>query len=196
MVHPDQLGAQLCHPSMVQRPHSGRGQGACRRTPMTINRTHLAGLGIAIEQVEDATDMTELFYCLKDLIAQAQAAPEAEPVASVAYLDVGAGGYVDLGTDQPIEALEKMPYGRHMLGIIGTYGADGWKPSPSQPATKSEPVAYAAFSDNGNIRVWSRALNVIEMMAAQGCKAVPLYTAPQHDAGWREHSKQIGKAHL
>lgn len=120
-------------------------------------------------------------------------APEAEPVASVAYLDVGAGGYVDLGTDQPIEALEKMPYGRHMLGIIGTYGADGWKPSPSQPATKSEPVAYAAFSDNGNIRVWSRALNVIEIMAAQGCKAVPLYTAPQHDAGWREHSKQYAK---
>lgn len=97
---------------------------------------------------------------------------------AVAYLDIGAGGYVDLGTDQAIEALEKLPYGRHMLGIIGTYGADGWQPKAQSLGTDVEPVAYAAFADNGNVRVWSRGPGVIEMMAAQGCKAVPLYTHP------------------
>lgn len=40
-----------------------------------------------------------------------------------------------------------------------------------QPAASAEPVAYAAFADNGNIRIWSR-----EPLNVPGC--VPLYTAP------------------
>lgn len=102
---------------------------------------------------------------------------------AVAFLDIGAGGYVDLGTDQTIDALEKLPYGRHMLGIIGTYGADGWHPAAQRPLPNAEPVAYAAFAENGNIRVWSRGPGVVEMIAAQGCKAVPLYTSPPSDPG-------------
>ncbi|WP_165710897.1 hypothetical protein [Stenotrophomonas maltophilia] len=52
--------------------------------------------------------------------------PVGEPVA---YLDLGAGGYMDLGTDLSDEELAALPKGRHMLGIIGTYGVDGYKPA-------------------------------------------------------------------
>lgn len=63
--------------------------------------------------------------------AQAQPAQKA-----VAYLDLGVGGYVDVGTDLADEALAALPKGRHMLGIVGTYGVDGYvpaQPSPSVP---------------------------------------------------------------
>src|SRR5690606_23487327 len=41
----------------------------------------------------------------------------------------------------------------------------------AQPVASAGPVAYAAFADNGNIRIWSR-----EPLNVPGC--VPLYTAP------------------
>ncbi len=37
---------------------------------------------------------------------------------AVAYLDLGVGGYMDIGTDLTDEALATLPKGRHMLGII------------------------------------------------------------------------------
>ena len=55
---------------------------------------------------------------------------------AVAYLDIGAGGYVDIGTDLTGEELDAIPNGRHMLGIVGTYGVDGYvpaQPAPSMP---------------------------------------------------------------
>jgi len=61
------------------------------------------------------------------LAAGAQPAPNA-----VAYLDLGVGGYVDIGTDLTDEELDAIPKGRHILGIVGTYGVDGY--SPAQPA--------------------------------------------------------------
>ena len=48
---------------------------------------------------------------------------------AVAYLDIGVGGYMDLGTDLSEESLKALPWGRHMLAIIGTYGADGYVPA-------------------------------------------------------------------
>ena len=51
---------------------------------------------------------------------------------AVAYLDLGVGGYIDIGTDLSDEALAALPKGRHMLGIIGTYGVEGY--TPAQPA--------------------------------------------------------------
>ena len=67
--------------------------------------------------------------------AQAQPAQKA-----VAYLDLGVGGYMDIGTDLTDEQLASLPKGRHMLGIVGTYGVDGYvsaqpgaQPSPSIP---------------------------------------------------------------
>lgn len=42
-----------------------------------------------------------------------------------------------------------------------------------------EPVAYAAFADNGNIRMWCRsAIGMCELIDEHGNKAVPLYTHP------------------
>ncbi len=51
----------------------------------------------------------------------------------VAYLDLGVGGYMDVGTDLTDEQLAALPKGRHMLGIIGTYGVDGC--TPAEPGT-------------------------------------------------------------
>lgn len=52
-------------------------------------------------------------------------APPSAPMG-VAYLDIGAGGYMDLGSELSDEELAKLPYGRHVLGIIGTHGVDGY----------------------------------------------------------------------
>ena len=60
--------------------------------------------------------------------AQAQPAKNA-----VAYLDLGTGGYMDVGTDLTDEELATLPKGRHMLGIIGTYGVDGYVPAQRAP---------------------------------------------------------------
>ena len=62
-------------------------------------------------------------------VAGAQPAQKA-----VAYLDLGVGGYMDIGTDLNDEQLASLPKGRHMLGIVGTYGIDGYvsaQPAPS-----------------------------------------------------------------
>ena len=59
------------------------------------------------------------------LAEQAAAAQEA-----VAYLDIGAGGYLDIGSDLPEEQLLALPNGRHALGIIGTFGIDGYVAAP------------------------------------------------------------------
>ncbi|MAG64635.1 MAG: hypothetical protein CMK74_01995 [Pseudomonadales bacterium] len=47
----------------------------------------------------------------------------------VAYLDVGAGGYMYLGTDLTEDQVGSFPWGRHILAIVGTYGADGYVPA-------------------------------------------------------------------
>ena len=66
--------------------------------------------------------------------------PGAQPAQkAVAYLDLGAGGYTDIGTDLNDEQLALLPKGRHMLGIVGTYGVDGYV--SSQPAPSISPVA-------------------------------------------------------
>lgn len=72
----------------------------------------------------------------------AQPAPNA-----VAYLDLGVGGYMDVGTDLTDEELAALPKGRHMLGIVGTYGIEGYvpaQPAPSVPDGWKEGVEAAA----------------------------------------------------
>ena len=67
--------------------------------------------------------------------AQAQNVPKA-----VAYLDLGTCGYMDIGTEFTDEDLATLPKGRHMLGIVGTYGVDGYvpaQPAPSMPDVDS-----------------------------------------------------------
>ena len=62
-------------------------------------------------------------------------APGAQPAQkAVAYLDLGVGGYMDIGTDLTDEQLASLPKGRHMLGIVGTYGVDGYVPAQPAPS--------------------------------------------------------------
>ena len=61
----------------------------------------------------------------------------------VAYLDIGAGGYLDLGTDLADEALSRLPKGRHALVIAGTYGIDGYT-AASTPQSAPPPQAAPA----------------------------------------------------
>ena len=62
---------------------------------------------------------------------QATAAPAG---GVVAYLDIGAGGYIDLGSDLSNEAISRLPKGRHALIVAGTYGIDGYTPPPPAQA--------------------------------------------------------------
>ena len=55
---------------------------------------------------------------------------------AVAYLDLGAGGYMDLGADLSDEALARLPKGRHVLAIVGTFGVDGYTPATRKPLTE------------------------------------------------------------
>lgn len=79
-----------------------------------------------------------------DKALEIYAARESAPVAdAVAYLDLGAGGYMDVGTDLTDEQLAAIPKGRHMLAIIGTHGVAGY----TRAARASEAVDLSAVSD-------------------------------------------------
>lgn len=65
--------------------------------------------------------------------------PVADERAAVAYLDLGTGGCMDVGTDLTDEQLAALPKGRHMLAIIGTHGVNGYTPA-------SAPVAGQAVA--------------------------------------------------
>lgn len=62
----------------------------------------------------------------------------------VAYLDIGTGGYLDIGTDLTDEALLRLPKGRHALVIAGTYGVDGYAAAPTPVAPADSVLEYAA----------------------------------------------------
>lgn len=64
---------------------------------------------------------------------------------AVAYLDLGTGGYMDIGTDLTDEELDAIPKGRHMLGIVGTYGVEGYV--PAQPAPIEMSITTGALSE-------------------------------------------------
>jgi len=81
----------------------------------------------------------------QNLTTQPAAAQEA-----VAYLDIGAGGYLDLGSDLPEEQLLALPKGRHALGIIGTYGIDGYASAPVT-AAPAEPDLDAHDPASGEL---------------------------------------------
>lgn len=96
------------------------------------------------------------------------AAPvSAEPVA---YLDLGAGGYMDVGTDLTDEQLAALPKGRHMLAIVGTYGVEGFTAAPVA-AQAQQPVSGADLHRDEEIKALDEAWkNGI-------CHAVGEYTA-------------------
>lgn len=80
------------------------------------------------------------------------AAPVAAAQEAVAYLDIGAGGYLDLGSNLPEVQLSALPKGRHALGIIGTYGIDGYVAAPVAAAQEAayeishvSPMSFGGF---------------------------------------------------
>lgn len=76
-------------------------------------------------------------------MTQPAPAAVAGPSEAVAYLDIGTGGYLDLGTDLADEALSRLPKGRHALVIAGTYGIYGYT-AASTPQSAPPPQAAPA----------------------------------------------------
>lgn len=76
---------------------------------------------------------------------------------AVAYLDIGAGGYLDLGSELLIEQLMGLPKGRHALAIIGTYGIDGYVAAPvaAAPVVDGRDVRAAIAGIEGSVAVGS-----------------------------------------
>jgi hypothetical protein len=176
------------------------------------NPAHLESIGLLIGRVEQYqreveakipdTDLPcEIRRCVdgegvsdnkQDLAPGAQNVPKA-----VAYLDLGVGGYMDIGTDLTDEELATLPKGRHMLGIIGTYGVDGYvpaQPAPSVPTTllvavadlvaQMEIVSRVGFVDTPNDKDSCAAFCVaegtwLELMSAVESLASALAAAPE-----------------
>ncbi|WP_322055670.1 Lar family restriction alleviation protein [Burkholderia cenocepacia] len=80
------------------------------------------------------------------------ASAPADERAAVAYLDLGVGGYMDVGTDLTDVELAALPKGRHMLGIIGTYGVEGYKPARASSANETGAEDVRAWeTDDGRV---------------------------------------------
>ncbi|OCZ68581.1 hypothetical protein A9G00_24585 [Achromobacter xylosoxidans] len=84
--------------------------------------------------------VTLLMYEAHKVLSKLRA-PVADERAAVAYLDLGTGGYMDVGTDLTDEQLAALPKGRHMLAIIGTHGVNGYTPASAPVAGEAQPVA-------------------------------------------------------
>ena len=101
---------------------------------------------------------------------QTAPAAVAGPSEAVAYLDIGTGGYLDLGTDLADEALSRLPKGRHALVIAGTYGIDGY--TATQPAQLADSVLVISAEPAGAVYA--------ELPMQFACSgAFPVYSADQ-----------------
>ncbi|WP_270175161.1 hypothetical protein [Diaphorobacter sp. ED-3] len=110
------------------------------------NATLQSGYDAARLEIESLNERIAMLVRQRDA-AQAAPAAVAVPSDAVAYIDIGAGGYLDLGSDLSDEALRKLPKGRHMLAIVGTYGVDGYAPVAA-PTTQPEQVAQGDALNN------------------------------------------------
>ena len=96
---------------------------------------------VGVERLNDwairANDEIDRLHALA--VGQATAAPAG---GVVAYLDIGAGGYLDLGSDLSNEEISRLPKGRHALIVAGTYCIDGYTPTtPAQADSVLEDAA-------------------------------------------------------
>lgn len=93
-----------------------------------------------------------------------------EAVEVVAYIDDGGALY----TSKLLEIMSVESDGCEPLMTVAQH-----RRILAASVGSAEPVAYAAFADNGNIRMWCRsAIGMCELFDAHGNKAVPLYTHP------------------
>lgn len=93
-----------------------------------------------------------------------------EAVEVVAYIDDGGALY----TSKLLEIMSVESDGCEPLMTVAQH-----RRILAASVGSGDPVAYAAFADNGNIRMWCRsAIGMCELFDAHGNKAVPLYTAP------------------
>ena len=103
---------------------------------------------------------------------------------AVAYLDLGAGGYMGIGTDLTDEALAALPRGRHMLGIVGTYGIDGYvpaQPAPSVPACADimDAARYRWLRENGRANEKRESRAVLPRGGKKASMAFRYWTTPE-----------------
>ena len=109
---------------------------------------------------------------------QATAAPAG---GVVAYLDIGAGGYLDLGSDLSNEAISRLPKGRHALIVAGTYGIDGYTPTP--PAQADSVQEDAADPLQGSANWLAEAHGQFSPVVLSGCLMIGYNRAKRlHDA--------------
>jgi hypothetical protein len=98
-----------------------------------------------------AADIGGIFYYARAVLEKWGTPPPAPATQQpegdvVAYLDVGASGYLDLGAALSEDALQQLPKGRHALVIAGTYGIDGYVAAP-QPPHMAQAVAVPLTPD-------------------------------------------------
>lgn len=128
----DDLAAALAAPVAAQPDLTDAYEGAREDLAIWKRRAIEADRKRQTDWHQIADERAAEIVRLNDLLDRQR---RGEPVA---YLDLGVGGYMDVGTDLTDEQLAALPKGRHMLGIIGTYGVDGYREVAPQPA---EPVA-------------------------------------------------------
>nr|WP_313037317.1 hypothetical protein [Achromobacter ruhlandii] len=102
--------------------------------------------------------------------------------SAVAYLDLGAGGYMDVGTDLTDEQLAALPKGRHMLAIIGTHGVNGYAPA-------SAPVA----DERAAFEAWATAIAEKYDVTRNGDHYMEPYTEWVWEA-WQERARRAALA--
>ena len=158
------------------------------------DRTHLAMMKNEIDAGRDCANKPPF----KGLIVESDW-PEYEPTwkaiearvtgaqptpKAVAYLDLGVGGYMDICTDLTDEALAAIPKGRHILGIVGTYGVEGYSPAQPAPSIPEgwklvpiEPtpgmIDAAEYVDWGDADVRGSCINAWHRMLAAALEANP-----------------------
>lgn len=60
---------------------------------------------------------------------------------------------MDVGTDLTDEELAALPKGRHMLGIVGTYGIEGYVPAQPAQGEEARLVSYHPDGDTCTLNI-------------------------------------------